>query len=51
MVTIGYYLFEGEYGSQDFINIDSGNRIDAEDVLLADWQNWRALFNRAKAQA
>ena len=50
MATIGYYLKEGEFGDQFFVS-DNGNRIDAEDVLLANWSNWRILFNRAKAQA
>ncbi len=50
MATIGYYLFKGKYGSEDFVTAN-GNRIDAEDVLLADWTNWRALFKRAEAEA
>ena len=49
MAAIGYYLFESEYGSENFIS-SSGNQIEAEDVLLADWPNWRALFRKAKAE-
>ncbi len=50
MAAIGYYLFKGEHGSEDFIN-SSGNQIEAEDVLLADWANWRALFRRAEIES
>ncbi len=50
MATIGYYIEFGDFGQEIFVS-DSGNQIDAEDVLLADWTNWRALFRKAKAEA
>ena len=50
MATIGYYLKEGEFSDQFFVS-DNGNRVDAEDVLLADWINWRALFRKAETEA
>ncbi len=50
MAAIGYYLSENEYGRENFVSA-TGNRIDAEDVLLSDWPNWRALFRKAEAEA
>ena len=50
MAAIGYYVEEDDFGRQVFVS-DNGNRIGAEDVLLADWTNWRALFRRAKTEA
>ncbi len=50
MRAIGYYIVDDEFGNQFFIS-DSGNQIDAEDVLVADWLNWRALFKKAETQS
>lgn len=50
MAAIGYYLKGGDYGDQFFVS-DNGNKVNAEDILLADWANWRAILQRAKAQA
>ena len=49
MAAIGYYLEDDEYGRENFVNA-TRNWIDAEDVLLANWLNWRALFKKAEAQ-
>ncbi len=48
MAAIGYYPKEGEYGDQSFVS-NSGERIDAEDVLMADWQGWSTILQKAKA--
>ena len=50
MASIGYYLEEHDFGLEFFVS-DNGNRIDAEDVLLADWPNWRALLRKAQVEA
>lgn len=50
LAAIGYYLKKGKFGLDFFVS-DSGNRIEAEDVLVADWPSWRALFRRAEAEA
>ncbi len=51
MATIGYYMERDSFGNDSFISDTSNNIISAEDVLLADWANWRALFRRAEAEA
>ena len=50
MAAIGYYLKEDEYGDEFFVS-DSGNQIDTEDVLIADWRDWPILLQKAKVNA
>ena len=50
MAAIGYYLKGGEYGDQFFVSANR-ERIDAEDVLMADWQGWLRILQKAKANA